>query len=385
MKKAGHPHASDSASRAKPSARRNNLKELWHSRWALKAGSFLVGLFYLVAIFADFLAPYDYRAQSRREPFAPPTVIHFQDSQGRWHARPFIYAQRLADPLERRYEEERQRFYSLELFPPGDDYSLFGLFTVNRHLFGVRDAVNGERHRVCLLGTDVFGRDRLSRLLIATRFSLQVGPLGTVLAALLGILIGCVAGYSGRSERRSMGWSWRWIDDVLMRTADTMMALPDLILILAARAAFPLELPPASVAALLIGIFVTLGWAEMARLSRGLILELRERDFVMAAVSIGMPPARVLSHHILPNAARPLIAQTLLMLPAFLLSETALSFLGVGLQEPEPGWGNLLAEAADLSWLEREHAWVVLTPALAITCFVLGVRLISAGLEQQDE
>jgi peptide/nickel transport system permease protein len=167
-----------------------------------------------------------------------------------------------------------------------------------------------------------------------------------------------------------------------------MMALPALVVILAARAAFPLELPPARAATLLICLFVALGWAEMARLTRGLVLELRERDFVMAAVSIGMPPWRVLWRHILPNAMRPLIVQALLMLPAFLLSETALSFLGVGLQEPEASWGSLLTAAADVTLLERGHAgqsFLLLSPALAITLFVLGVRLLSAGVERGDE
>src|SRR5574341_45198 len=126
------------------------------------------------------------------------------------------------------------------------------------------------------------------------------------------------------------------------------------------------------------------GWAEMARLARGLVLELRGREFVLAAVSLGCSPARVLFRHILPNAARPLLVQAFLMLPAFLLAETALSFLGVGLQEPEASWGSLLTAASDLTLLERGHTLALLTPALAIALFVLGVRLLSDGLEKED-
>jgi peptide/nickel transport system permease protein len=277
-------------------------------RWPMMAGAIIVGSFYLAAAFADFLSPYDYRSLSRREPLAPPSALHFRDAEGRWHARPFVYAQRLVDSLERRYEEDRQRAYPLELFALGYSYKLFGLFAANRHLFGVRGAEAGGTPRVFLLGTDALGRDRLSRLLVASRFSLLVGPMGTLLAALLGVAIGCCAGYAGR-----------FFDIVLMRAADVMMALPALVMILAARAAFPLELPTARAATLLICLFVALGWAEMARLTRGLVLELRARAFVTAAVSIGMSPLRVLLRHILPNAARPLIVQTLLMLPAFLL------------------------------------------------------------------
>lgn len=343
-------------------------------RWSLFAGAIFVGAFYLVAVFADFLSPYDYRAQSRREPFAPPSTLRFRDAQGQWHARPFIYARRLIDPLERRYEEDAQRRYPLEFFAQGALYKLFGLFSTNLHLFGVRGDGDDESPRVSLLGTDALGRDRLSRLIIASRFSLLVGPLGTLLASLLGILIGCVSGYAGRS-----------LDSILMRVADVMLALPAMVMILASRAAFPLELPPARAAILLVGIFVVLGWAEMARLARGLVLELRAREFVIAAVSLGMSPARVLFRHILPNAARPLIAQTLLMLPAFLLSETALSFLGVGLQEPEASWGSMLTAAADVSLFERGQTLLLLSPALAIVVFVFGVRLLSAGLERGED
>lgn len=346
-------------------------------RSSLIAGMLILAFFCLIAVFADLVATYDYRSQSRREPMAPPSSLRFQDAQGNWHPRPFIYARRLVDPLERRYEENTQQRYPLELFARGYSYKLFGLFTTDRHLFGVQsaDSANSvDAPRLNWLGTDGLGRDRFSRLVLATRFSLIVGPLGTLLASALGILIGLFAGYAGS-----------WVDAVFMRAADVMMALPTLVLILAARAAFPLELPPTRAAALLITIFVVLGWAEMARLARGLTLELRQREFVQAAISIGCSPARILFRHILPNAARPLLAQTFLMLPAFLLAETSLSFLGVGLQEPEASWGNLLADAANLTLLERHETWPILAPAFVITVFVLGVRLVGRGLEKLDE
>jgi peptide/nickel transport system permease protein len=222
------------------------------------------------------------------------------------------------------------------------------------------------------LGTDALGRDRLSRLLLASRFSLVVGPLGTLLASALGILLGCVAGYAGRM-----------MDAALMRTADAMMALPTLVLILAARAAFPLELPPSRAALLLIIIFTVVGWAEMARLARGLVMALRRREFVLAAESLGLSKRRVLFRHILPNAARPLIVQVTLMLPAFLLVETSLSFLGVGLQEPSPSWGNMLTAASDITLL-GEQPLLLLMPALALFLFVLGVHLLGNDLKGQN-
>ncbi|MGH9943599.1 MAG: ABC transporter permease [Pyrinomonadaceae bacterium] len=355
-------------------------------RKRLVAGGTIVCVFYCAALFSPFLAPYDYREQSRREPSAPPSALHFRDAEGRWHWRPFVHERRLTDPLTRRYAEDTARRFPLELFARGASYRLLGLFETERHLFGVRAATQGtnaaeatrgtnaalastQAPRVNLLGTDALGRDRLSRLLAASRFSLAVAPLGALLAGGLGVLVGCLSGYAGRR-----------VDAVLMRAADAMMALPDLVLILAARAAFPVDLPPLRAGLLLVGIFIVVGWAEMARLTRGLVLQLGQREFVLAARSLGLPEWRVLFRHVLPNAARPLVVQASLMLPAFLLAETALSYLGVGLQEPEPSWGNLLAAANDLSLLAAQP-FALLAPAFAIFIFVLGVRLLSDGLK----
>lgn len=333
------------------------------------AGFVVVLLFYSIALFADFLAPYDYRSQSRREVLAPQTSLHFRDREGSFHARPFIYARRLVDPLERRYVEDTRRTYPVAFFTRGYSYKLFKLFPTNRHLFGLQDEAE-DAPRLHLLGTDSLGRDRFSRLLIAARFSLVVGPLGTLLACALGVVLGCMAGYAGRV-----------VDSVLMRAADAMMSLPVLVLILAARAAFPLELPPERAIVLMVTIFVAVGWAEMARLTRGLVVALREREFVLAARAIGLTKARILFRHILPNAMEPLIVQATILLPTFLLTETALSFLGVGLQEPEPSWGNMLAAANDITLLTNQPL-LILSPAFAIFLFVLGVRLLSDGLKK---
>jgi peptide/nickel transport system permease protein len=336
-------------------------------------GGLILLFFSFVAAFADFIAPYDYRIQSRLEPSAPPAQIRFRDAQGGWHLRPFIYAAKMTDPLARSYSEDQSRIYPLAFFVRGNSYKLFGLLESNLHLFGLQDTGQGNAPRLYLLGTDALGRDRLSRLLQASRFSLAVAPLSTVLAGVLGILLGCVAGYGGRL-----------LDALLMRVADAVMALPALIVVLAARAAFPLELPPMRAGILLVSIFVAIGWAEIARLARGETLALRQREFVLAAHSLGLAPLRILLRHILPNMSGPLLVQMTLMLPAFLLNETALSFLGVGLQEPEPSWGNMLAAANDLTLLQAQP-FILLTPAVAIFLFVLAVRLLSDGLRQTDD
>lgn len=320
-------------------------------------GWLVVGLFALSAVFAGFLAPYDPSAQSRFEPSAPVTTIHFNG------LTPIIHPRRVEDSLRRTYSEDTSVAFPVGLFVRGYSYKLLGIAETDVHLFGVR-STSGIVPRINLLGTDQLGRDRFSRLLYAVRFSLIVALIGVLVACLVGISIGGVSGYVGGL-----------VDTFLMGATDAMLALPTLILILGARAAFPLELPMTRAALLLLLIFGLTGWAEMARLTRGLVLSFRQREFVVAAVALGVSRARVLFRHILPNILPSLRTRALLLLPTFLLAEVALSYLGVGLQEPEPSLGNMLTAASDLDQL-RSQPFSVLSPALAVLLFTLGVRLI---------
>ena len=320
-------------------------------------GWLVIGLFVLCAVFAGFLAPYDHSGQSRFEPSAPATRIHFSG------LTPIIHPRRVEDPLRRTYTEDTSVAFPVGFFVRGYSYKLLGIGETDVHLFGVR-STSGIAPRINLLGTDQLGRDRFSRLLYALRFSLIVALIGVLVACLVGISIGGVSGYAGR-----------FVDTFLMGATDAMLALPTLILILGVRAAFPLELPMIRAALLLLLIFGLTGWAEMARLTRGLVLSLRQREFVVAAVALGVSQTRVLFRHILPNIFPSLRTRALLMLPTFLLAEVALSYLGVGLQEPEPSLGNMLTAASDLDQL-RSQPFSVLSPALAVLLFTLGVRLI---------
>jgi len=324
------------------------------------------GVAILIVVFAEFLAPYDPASQSRKEPNAPVTAIYFVDESGNFHLRPFIYSRKLVDPLTYRYEEVKDQQYPLSLFVHGDPYTIAGLYSANLHLFGVSES-GPDTPRFNVLGTDQLGRDRFSRLVIATRFSLIVCLLGTLVASLLGIAIGFWSGYSGRM-----------VDTALMGITDSVLALPALILVLAARAAFPLELPPARAAFLLITVFALVGWAEMARLSRGLVRSAREKDYILAAKAVGSSGPAILYRHIWPNVAPVLITQITIMLPYFLLAEVALSFLGVGLQEPAPSLGNMLAAANDLGQLQRAPL-LLLSPAIVIFVFVLITRLLTSN------
>ena len=316
-----------------------------------------------IILFGEFIAPYSTETQFRREPNAPATTIRFRDAEGNFQIHPFVYARKLADPLSFRYEESTAERYPISMFVQGDSYSLFGVTGSDIHLFGVSD----DKTRLSLLGTDALGRDRFSRLVIAIRFSLAVCLFGTIVASLIGMFIGMISGYSRNS-----------VDTVLMGVTDTVLAMPALILILAARAAFPLELPPLRAATLLIMIFALAGWAEMARLARGLVRSTREQEYVLAARASGCNEITILFRHIFPNIVRPLITQATIMLPYFLLSEVALSFLGVGLQEPAPSLGNMLAAAGDLGQLQR-HPILLLSPAFVIFVFVFVVRLSTSS------
>lgn len=320
-------------------------------------GWLVIGLFASSALFAGFLAPYDYAAQLRAEPSAPATRIHFSG------ATPIIHPRRVEDALRRTYTEDTSVALPIGFFVRGHSYKLLGIAETDLHLFGVR-TTSDVVPRINLLGTDQLGRDRFSRLLYAIRFSLIVALFGVLIACLVGILLGGVSGYAGRL-----------LDTLLMGATDAMLALPALILILGVRAAFPLELPMTRAALLLVLIFALTGWAEMARLTRGLVLSLRKREFVVAAVALGVSQTRVLFRHILPNIWPSLRTRALLLLPTFLLAEVALSYLGVGLQEPEPSLGNMLTAAGDLDQL-RSQPFSVLSPALAVLLFSLAVRLI---------
>ena len=321
-----------------------------------------------VLICGDAIAPYGYEKQVREEPNAPASTIQFRDVDGNFHLRPFIYRRKLVDRLDSRYEEMSGEQYPITFLESGGSFWIAGLVSGNLHLFGTSD----PNVRVTLLGTDALGRDRFSRLLIAVRFSLIVCLAGTFLASFIGIIFGMISGYAGR-----------FADTVMMGIADSVLALPTLIIILAARAAFPLELPPLQAAMLLILIFALTGWAEMARLARGLVKATREHEYVKAARAGGSSEPAILFRHIMPNISPALITQATIMLPYFLLSEVALSYLGVGLQEPVPSLGNMLASAGDLGHLQR-HPILLLSPAIVIFIFVFLVRLFAKSMARSN-
>ncbi|MBU9888598.1 MAG: ABC transporter permease [Candidatus Omnitrophica bacterium] len=310
------------------------------------SGLFLAGIV-LGACFANRIAPYDPNREDRQNSFHPPTRIHFWDENGRFHARPFVRR------MEVTYDRNLKRCYE-EV--PGEKYFLRRGRTA---LLSVQLPA-----RIYLFGADSRGRDLFSRVLYGARTSLSLGLFGALVATAVGFLLGAVAGYCGG-----------WRDTLLMRFSEFFIMIPAFYLLLALRSVLPPTLGPSQVYGLVILILSLVGWGGVARVVRGMVLSLREREFVLAARMLGRGTWEILGQHILPHTLSYLAVILSVSIPAYILGESFLSVLGLGIQEPAISWGNLLAEALSVARVQL-HPWV-LFPGLfiflvALACNVLG-------------
>jgi peptide/nickel transport system permease protein len=326
--------------------------------------TFLAAL-HLFVILPGFFAPYDYAAQDRELPFVPPSHLHFVDSTGGFHIRPFVYAWREAPEGRGVYEEDRTQIYRVRFFTTGSPYAVIGGWTSQLHLFGV-----DEPGHIFLFGTDDFGRDEFSRMLYGGRISLFAGLFGATAALLAGGLLGVLSGYYGK-----------WIDAVVMRLVELFLALPWLYLLFAVRAVLPLRIKTTDAFLLLVGVVGLVGWARPARLIRGIVLSAKERNFVLAARAMGASDLHILRKHVLPQTYGTLLTMAALLVPQFILAEVTLSFLGLGVGEPMPSWGNLLAELQKYSVL-TSYWWMYL-PATALVAVFLAYHWASAALQEK--
>jgi peptide/nickel transport system permease protein len=325
---------------------------------------FLVVLHVIIAA-AGFFAPYDPVEQDRDRPYLPPMHTHMIDAQAHFHLRPFFYPLRLRAGSFDQYEEDATRAVPLHFFTNGTRYHLLGVVPSRLHLFGAADA------RIYLLGSDAYGRDQLSRILYGGQVSLLAGLLGAAVTLFLGALIGMAAGYYGG-----------WRDNALMRVAELLLALPWLYLLFALRAFLPLTVSPMEAFLLVVIVIGMVGWARPARLVRGIVLSVKERDFVRAARGFGASNFYLLRRHIFPETASVLLTQAAILVPQFVLAEMTLSFLGLGVPEPMSSWGNLLATLQQYNVLVSY--WWMYLPALAIVPFFLGYLSLASALQQRS-
>src|ERR1700741_3843151 len=320
----------------------------------------LVALHVVIAC-GGFFAPYDPVEQDREHAYVHPMRLHLVDRQGKIHARPFFYPLRPSEGTVNQYDEDTGRPISLKFFTSGPSYKLLGFLPVRLHLFRADGA------RIYLLGSDGYGRDQLSRILYGGQVSLLAGLLGAGITLSIGLGIGAVAGYYGG-----------WRDDVLMRLAELFLALPWLYLLFALRAFLPLAVSPLEAFFLIIAVIGTVGWARPARLVRGVVLSAKERNFVSAARGFGATSGYLLRRHILPETSGVLLTQAAILIPQFVLAEMTLSFLGLGVPEPAPSWGNLLAALQEYSVLVSY--WWMYLPAFASIPFFVGYLGVANAL-----
>ncbi len=358
-------------------ARPDEIQELafasqWQLMWlrfrrhklALIGSAVLIAL-YTVALLCEFVSPYEPNQRNAQYVLAPPQRIRFIDSQGNLHLRPFVYGIRQdlgAGEWQRKYVADTSQIHSIYFFARGPKYSMWGLFESDLHLFSA-----GRDAPLFLFGTDDLGRDLLSRILYGARISLTIGLIGVTLTFFIGILLGGLAGYySG------------WIDIVIQRAIEILMAIPQLPLWMALSAALPAHWPPLQVYFGVTMILSLMGWTGLARVVRGKFLSMRDEDFVVAARISGTSEIKIIFKHLLPSFLSHIITSATLAVPGMILGETALSFLGIGLRAPVVSWGVLLQKAQNFQAVAMAP-WLLL-PGLFVVLVVLAFNVVGDGM-----
>jgi peptide/nickel transport system permease protein len=375
--KAGIPHTVSSepfdphsVEQLSPEQERYFLASQWKMMWwrflrhrlAVVSGIFLL-LLYASILVCEFLAPYGTETRDHKASYAPPQTLHLFD-QGEFIG-PFVYGydfKRNEITLKAEYAPNPAKIEKLRFFCQGEKYEFWGLFEGRLHLFC--PAENATLH---ILGTDKLGHDMLSRLIYGARISLTIGLFGVTLSFLLGIVIGGIAGYYGG-----------WIDNLIQRVIEVLRSLPHLPLWLALAAILPKNWSALIVYFGITIILALLDWTGLARAVRSKLLSLREEEFCVAAQLMGARPSRIIGRHLLPSFMSHLIASATLSVPAMILGETSLSYLGLGLRRPIVSWGVLLNNAQDVDTVVL-YPWLM-APAIPVILVVLAFNFFGDGL-----
>jgi peptide/nickel transport system permease protein len=326
----------------------------------------LLGVLYLLAIFAEFVSPYT--VDTRWEAFskgAPPSKIHWIKPGGGFG--PHLYATtRKLDPETFLfiYTEDKTKVLPIRFFVKGEPYKMWGRFRTNIHLFGVgKDSPTP----LLLFGSDRIGRDVFSRTIYGARISLSIGLVGVFISFVLGVILGGISGYFGGL-----------VDDAIQRVIDFLLAIPSLPLWITLAAALPRDMPTLQLYFWITVMLSILGWCGLARVVRGKLLALREEDYALAARGAGASNFRIITRHLLPGFTSHLIVSITFAVPGMILSETSLSFLGLGIQPPAVSWGTLLQDCQNLTAIAQQN-WLMI-PAIWVIATVLLFNFVGDGL-----
>ncbi len=320
---------------------------------------------FTVVLFPDFFATTDPEQTDARLAFIPVQGIHWLDEGKLKPWVPGVVGKR--DPVTLKMiwtVDETQKIY-IRFFGPGYTYKLLNLISTDRHLVGANDPENAGK--IYLLGTDRLGRDQWSRLAYATRISMTIGMISVILSVVLGLVLGGISGYFGG-----------WPDMVIQRVIELLQSLPTIPIWLALTAALPRTWPPEKVFFAITIILALRGWTTLAREVRGRFLSLREEDFVLAAELAGCSRARIILVHMIPTFTSHIIATSTLAIPVMIVTETSLSFLGLGMRPPAISWGVMLQEAQNIQTLALA-SWLLI-PGLLVILAVLAFNLVGDGL-----
>jgi peptide/nickel transport system permease protein len=326
----------------------------------------VLGIFYIYAIFPGFLTPYTANERYSDYYYAKPTPIHFFREDGSFSIRPFIYGKTIdfnKDTYERVIGEDKSKISYIKFFVRGGEYSLLGLLDTNIHLFGTEDAKNP----VYLFGSDQLGRDIFSRVVYGGTISLTIGLIGVFFSLVLGIIIGGISGLLGGV-----------VDSGIQRLIEILLSIPTIPLWMALTAALPPHWPMIRIYFGITVLLSLIGWTSIARVVRGKFLSLREEDFVLASRTFGSGNSWIIRKHLLPSFMSYIIVQATLLVPAMILGETTLSFLGLGLRSPAVSWGVLLQDAQSIKTLAM-NPWMML-PGIFVIIVVLAFNFIGDGL-----
>lgn len=335
------------------------IKQLWKDKFA-RVALVVLGLIYFALFFADFIAPYTKDFSDRTMAYVPPSKIFTIDENGKF-SKPYTYNyKREFDENELKivYTLDRSQKHYVKFFAQGQKYKFLGLIPMKRHLI-----TTDESGRLYLLGTDINGRDVFSRILFGGRISMTIGFLALFVLFPIGLLYGGIAGYFGGKT-----------DMIMMRFAEAVMSIPSFYLLIILASILPSGMTSIQRFMLIVVILALIGWAGFARVVRGMVLSIKNQEYVQAAKSIGASHLRIIVKHILPQTTSFVIVAMTLSVPSYILSESGLSFLGLGIQQPDASWGNMLKEAQEYTNIIY-RPWL-LTPGFLIFIAVLAFNLI---------